>query len=507
MPITTLARGPIKNTAWGLVAMLPLAGCDILDDDDVEIREVEVEVEVPVPVEGTIRPIVNVSTDQANDLRGLTFADSGAIYASGHVGTDDALLQTVVARFNADGTLDTTFGGDGVVEIDVAPGREEQSLGVVELAGGDVVAGVSAIDADGGQSAYLVRLDSTGTQLVSPEWGDADGLVEVVFGWANADNGGYAGATPPQDTLWDLKLDSGGGERLVVFGLGSAPEGSGRTDVDRYIVRLDAATGAVDAAFNGGEVFSYHSADTFGDNQRRGFVESDGSIVAAGYTNFGDGIRHHVILIRLTAAGELDTSFGGFVEPADTETDAAITATPGIAVFNPFRVDGGFAECYAVVQQSTGDYVTTGYGGATDTGVSSTLGYESTLAQDVVSFRLGAAAAMTDTSWANAGTQAVQSEGNAQPTNEDRGRHLVALPDDRTVHVGRYGGVAAAYVLTADGQLDLSEGGDGIIELGHPTIDSQFFNAALSSDGTRIAMTTNANDNGARLVVLEVADD
>jgi len=479
---------------------LALSGCEILEDDDIRY------VEVAADDESTIRPVINVSTDQANDLRGLAFAAGGEIYASGHVGTAAALQQTVVARFNDDGTLDTTFGGDGVVEIDVAVGREEQSLGVVELAGGDVVAAVTAIDADGGESVYLIRLDSSGNQVTAPLWGDADGLVEVVFGWANADNAGYPGANPPEDTAWDLKLDaSGAGERLVVFGLGSAPEGSGRTDTDRYIVRLDAADGSVDAAFNGGEPFSYHSTGTFGDNQRRGLVESDGSIVAAGYTNFGGAIRHHVILIRLTPAGELDTAFGNIVEPAATATDVPIAAQPGVAVFNPFRVDGGYAECYAVALQSDGSYVTTGYGGATGDAIASTLGYETTVAQDVVAFRLrNTGTTFVDSAWGNDGTQAVQSEGMGRPTFEDRGRYVIALPDDRTIHAGRFGGNAAVFVMTAVGQLDAAEDGDGIIELGHPDIDSQFFNVVLSGDGTRVALSTNSNANGVRLVVLEI---
>lgn len=490
-----------------LASTFQLSGCDVFDDDDDGFTpppEEPNDPDPPAPVGETIRPVVNVATDLANDLRGLTFASDGKLYASGHLGTEDALLQTLVARFNADGSFDTAFGGDGVVTVDLAPGRQEESLAVAELANGDVLVAVNAVDADGGESVYLLRFDSAGTQLVSPVWGDAEGKVEVVFGWANADNASFAGATPPADTAWDLKVDSGGGERVVIFGLGSAAEGSGRTDTDRYIVRLNAADGTVDPAFNGGEAFTWHSTGNLGDDGRRGLVESDGSIVSAGYTNFGDGIRHHVILIRLTPAGELDDTFGNFIEPADTGTEVGLDPQPGVAVFNPFRVDGGFAECYAVVRQSTGNYVTTGYGGATGDGIDSTLGYETTLAQDLVAFRTDGTA--VDTTWGNDGTQAVQSEGQGTPTNEERGRHLAVLADDRTVHVGRYGGNAAAYVFTADGQLDTNENGDGIIELGHPSISAQFFNVALSSDGTRIAMTTNADDIGARLVVLEVDD-
>ena len=488
-----------------LAGTLPLGGCDVFDDDDDSITpppEGPTDPDPADPAGATIRPVVNVATDLANDLRGLTFAADGKIYASGHVGVDDALLQTVVARFNADGSFDTAFGGDGVVAVDLAPGRQEESLAVAELANGDVLVAVNAVDADGGESVYLLRFDDAGTQLTSPEWGDADGKVEVVFGWANADNASFAGATPPSDTAWDMQVDSGGGERVVIFGLGSAAEGSGRTDTDRFVVRLDAADGTVDPAFNGGEAFTWHSTGDLGDNARRGLVESDGSIVSAGYTDFGDGIFNHVILIRLTPDGEPDANFGNFIEPADTAADVGIDPQPGVAVFNPFKVDGGFAECYAVGRQSTGSYVTTGYGAATGDGIDSTLGYETTLAQDLVAFRTDGSA--VDTVWGNDGTQAMQSEGQGRPSDEERGRHLVVLGDDRTVHVGRYGGNAAAYVFTADGQADTNEDADGIIELGHPSIGAQFFNAVLSSDGSRIAMTTNADENGARLVVLEV---
>jgi uncharacterized delta-60 repeat protein len=455
---------------------------------------------------GDINPVVNVSTELANDLRGLAFAADGKVYASGHIGTVNEETRTVVARFNPDGSPDIAFGEDGFVEVDLAQGRQEQSLGVAPLAGGDVLVAVNAVDEDRGQSVYLLRFDATGTQKVAPEWGDESGRVEVVFGWANADNGAYPGVeNPPQDTSWDLKVDSTGAEeRVVVFGLGSAANGTGRTDNDRYVVRLDAADGAPDQSFNGGRSFAYHSTGTFGDNARRGLVEADGSILSSGYTNLGQGLANHVVLIRLNPDGTLDQNFGDFIEPASSGTAVGLTPQPGIAVFNPFVGNGGFAETYGVARLSDGSYVTTGYGGATGNGVAPSFGYQTTLAPDLVTFRVTGSG--VDTTWGNKGTQAIQSEGAGRPTNEERGRMVIGLPDDRTVQVGRYGGNAAVYVFTADGQLDTTQDGDGIIELGHPAINAQFFNAALSPDGSHIAMTTNANEAGARLVILAIGD-
>ena len=39
-------------------------------------------------------------------------------------------------------------------------------------------------------------------------------------------------------------------------------------------------------------------------------VESDGAIMSAGYSNLGDGLRNHVVLIRLDPDGTLDQNFG-----------------------------------------------------------------------------------------------------------------------------------------------------------------------------------------------------
>ena len=335
-----------------------------------------------------ITPVADTVTDKANDLRGVAYGADGKIYVSGHRGNLETETVVVVGRFNADGTPDATFGDGGFAEVDLGPGRVEQSLAVAPLANGDVVAAVNANEEDGGISIYLVRFDSTG-QPVTGAWGGETGAVEVVFGWANADNDAFPGVdNPPQDTAWDLKVDSSSGvEKLIVAGHGAAAEGSGRTDADRYVARLLAADGSPDPEFNGGSPFTYHSAQAFSEGGRRVTVESDGAILSAGYTNLGDGLRNHVILIRLNPDGSLDQDFGGFVTPPSSAEAVGLTATPGVAVFNTFVSDGGFAECYAAVRLSDGSYVTTGYGGATGEGVASTLGFKTTEAPDIVSFR------------------------------------------------------------------------------------------------------------------------
>ncbi len=454
-----------------------------------------------------ITSVADTVFDQANDLRGLAYGTDGKIYVSGHRGDPSAETNqesvVVVGRLNADGTPDTSFSEDGFAELDLGEGLVEQALAVAPLANGDVVAVVNANEEDGGTSVYLVRFDSNGQQ-VTGTWGGDTGAVEVVFGWANADNDSFPGVeNPPQDTAWDLKVDNSSGvEKLVVAGHGSAANGSGRTDNDRYVVRLLAENGSVDPEFNGGQPFTYHSAQALSDGGRRVTLEPDGAILSAGYTNLGDALRNHVILIRLNPDGTLDDGFGGFVTPESSAEAIGLAVTPGVAVFNPFVADQGFAECYAAVRLSDGSYVTTGYGGATGEGVASSLGFKTTEAPDIVSFKVTADG--LDTSYGSDGQVAVQSEGLGLTSAEDRGRLLVALPDDRTLHVGYVGGIPSAVVLDADGQLDTSVSEDGIIELPNDTVGAQFFGAAVSPDGSQIALSTNNNKAGARVVILEV---
>ena len=146
--------------------------------------------------------------------------------------------------------------------------------------------------------------------------------------------------------------------------------------------------------------------------------------MSAGYTNLGTGEGNHVILFRLTPAGTLDSTFTGF------STNPLVPATPGVAVFNPFKVDGGFAECYGAAataqrRQLRHDRLWRRHG-RHHAAAASTLGYQSTLMPDLVTFRVGNGA--LDPTWGEKanGTQAIQSEGKSRATTEERGRATVA---------------------------------------------------------------------------------
>ena len=463
-----------------------------------------------------------------SDLRGLVFAHDGKVYASGHFGVnngDDPATgvdrKLAIVRFNANGTLDTSFGDNGVklhnlVErtVDdtgaspvVTNNGNEESLGIVELADGKFLLTANARDAAGkGTDVLLVKILADGD--LDAGFGTG-GKKRLDFGWVDeTDNASWptAGAAP-SDAQWGLRLDpSSATERAVVFGFGPAkklPSGSTatqRTDNDRYVARVLTSDGSLDPSFNGGAVFTLNSGGTFSDGGRRGIVLADGSILSAGYTNFGDGLGNHILPIRLEADGTPDPTFRYGINLA------------GVSRYNPFLTDGGVTECYQVGRQSTGRFITTGYGRATATGVLSSYGWASSTKEDMLSVRL-LPNGSPDTSFGVQGTLAIQSEEFGLGDTEDRGRDLIVLPDDRIVYAGRFGTSPAIFVVKPDGVPDEGSGTDGrllydpLVQVEPPLTTSHFFAIAKSADSRTIVASTSNHALGSLVAFLSVAEN
>jgi uncharacterized delta-60 repeat protein len=468
---------------------------------------------------------------QASDLRGLRFSATGnKLWASGHKGIipnpatpADPDKVVVVARFLPNGMPDTTFSDDGFFELnltarvvnetpepdEVINDGNEESLGIVELANGDVVLVANRRDAAGkGMDAVLVRLTSTGETVST--FG-VQGVATLTFGWPAVDDAAFPGAptAAPSDSSQHIELDSStqGTEKLVVFGAGSAAKGqmtSGnapvpRIDSDRYVTRVLAETGAIDPGFNNGAAFFYNSGGVLNDNARRGIVEADGSILSGGYVNLGESLGNHVVAIRLLQNGTRDMSFGHGV------------SARGVIRSNPLINDGGVAECYSIARQASGRIITTGYGAATGTDIASSFGYATTTAPDLVTFAFTADGKALDDTFGNAGMFIAQSEGTPLLTRfEERGRDLSILPDQRLVHAGNYGEDPAIFVTTPDGDHE-PQSGIGNLFTYQPlslngTSTSHFFRVVVSPDGSLIAAATNQNADGVLLALLKVGE-
>ena len=248
-----------------------------------------------------------ITSSSINISDGAIQSDGKIVLAAG------TLTGFAVARYNADGTIDTTFGGDGspANDVDGIPGIEIIDAGIAQAGAGDEIDDPSvAIAPDGhiyvvgdwtsdgveGAGLFVTRLNS-------------DGSVDTAFGGTSARAPGVVDVgqnIDPSETkifAHDIAITSGGNKPIVLAELGVA----GNNNRKPALIQLTTA-GAPDTAFNtiGSKAFEFIS-DANGDEAGKMIVQGDGKIVVVGSTTTG---TNTTAITRFNADGALDTSFG-----------------------------------------------------------------------------------------------------------------------------------------------------------------------------------------------------
>ena len=380
----------------------------------------------PPPIDTTPRR-VEISAAGHDRLYDLAFDDEGNIYAIGHVadGTDAMTdFRTVVARFEPDGALDTTWATMGYATHNLAVGTSGEVARGIDLQSSGLVVGVATIEHAGASDARdrdvaVFRLTSTGA--LDTTFGDMG--VRVL----DLSDGEVSGMSYIADAAWNLAVDSM--DRIVVH---ASRKRDGTTDTDYVVARLT-EDGALDTEFSGDGLFSLDLAMTAA-STRSVAVLADDRIVASGYRTEA-GVVVPVVYV-LTTAGELDTSFGG----SGVFSDVVLAAA---------------TEAYAVLPHGTG-FVTAGYGREL-----------TTESLDWLSLRFTAMGELDEAF----GTDGVARVDFAM--FNDNARDLAVLDDMRIVVVGGARSDAmtndgAIAVLEANGALDTDFDTDGrrVIDLG-----------------------------------------
>ncbi len=234
-------------------------------------------------------------TDIAN---AVVLQSDGKIVAVGQDSSDFAL-----ARYNADGSLDSSFGTGGKVTTDF--GGSDAALAAVLQPDGKIVAvGTSAAD------FALARYNT-------------DGSLDTSFGTGGKVTTDFGGT----DQAWAAVLQPDG--KIVAAGLASA---------DFALARYN-TNGSLDTSFGtGGKVTTSFEGS---DQARAVVLQPDGKIVAVGWDN---GVEF--ALARYNTDGLLDSSFG-----------------TGGKVTTDF---GGSDAALAAVLQSDGKIVAVGFANTTD---------------------------------------------------------------------------------------------------------------------------------------------
>jgi len=256
-----------------------------------------------------------VTTDfaaAAAEVRGLAIQGDGKIVAAGRVdvsGTRDFAL----ARYNADGSLDPTFDGDGKVTTDFDAGLDFGYAVAIQGDGKIVAAGDAFVSST--FDFALARYTTDGS--LDPTF-DGDGKVTTDF----------AGA-----------YDSARGVAIQGDGKIVAAGDAFITGSEHFALAGYNANGSPDPSFDGdGKVTS----DFPGSNEAANAlaIQGDGKIVAAGSAYVSDAADF--ALARYNTDGSPDITFGG--------GDARVTTDFGSEL----------DEAYAVAVQGDGKIVTAG---------------------------------------------------------------------------------------------------------------------------------------------------
>jgi uncharacterized delta-60 repeat protein len=388
---------------------------------------------------------VPLSASEHDRFMAVTVSSDGKVYGAGFIsqGGDQAMA---VARIDASGKLDTTFGTNGYAVANAAVGGKAVELAravAIQPDGKIVIAGPmerdpkATGDAAKDTDVAVARFDSTGK--LDATFGKG-GIATVDFGTGRATSAtAFVG-----DTSWGLGI---AGERVVVFGSKLA-DGANRTDTDYVLAGLTKA-GVLDTTFGTNGMTVVGSSNNSGDSPRNLIVQSDGKIVATGYSNVDGVVMPH--LLRTSANGQLDTTFG----------------TGGVA---SAKVLPGVAESYSV--QPQGDkYILAGYG----------RGSDSNEKVDLIVYRFTSAGQLDSTFGTNGVTRVdIEKE-------DDRARNVLVLPDQRILATGSGKKTAAnvdamMVLLSKDGApvADFGAGGNLISDLGGPA--DAWYGVALATD-------------------------
>jgi uncharacterized delta-60 repeat protein len=359
----------------------------------------------------SMQPSVGNTQDYANSV--AIQSDDKIVVAGQTLGSAATGTDFLVARFNTNGTLDTSFGGDGIVTTAISPGASVDEATDLAIQGDGKIVVVGAIQpTGGGQDFAVARYNADGS--LDTGFGGGDGIVTqavaagsgtdqadavaiqsngaIVVAGSDFSAGKFALVRLEPDGDLDTSFDGDGGSGNGVVTIDVSDQADVADDVaiesDQQIVVAGLASpgGAEQSAFvrlnpDGTLDVPVGTDGTAGDFSTDGIqlmdlspsnyeelfnlaVQSDGKIVASGEADFlASGAD--ISLVRLTDAGAPDAAFGGGDGIATTsiapgaENDAAfgmaLDGTSGILVASESATDTSGHSDFALVRYKQTD--------------------------------------------------------------------------------------------------------------------------------------------------------
>ncbi|MCP3998509.1 MAG: hypothetical protein GY722_26090, partial [bacterium] len=250
------------------------------DDDLVILRyDTDGTLDTGFGVNGIITTAVGAGEDQGFSL---TLQADGRILLGGssHNGLDNDFA---LVMYNSDGSLDTSFSGDGIGTVSFGLGDDIGRAVTIQSDGKILVAGY----ADNGTNTdfAIVRLNTDGTLDTSF---NGDGMLNTDFAVSD-------------DKVFSIALQAD--DKILVAG----NRGFGGSNVDFAVARYN-ADGTLDTSFSGDGMVTHHTIGN--DHAYAILVQPDGKILVGGTSYIGNtSDKWNFSLVRYNADGTLDASF------------------------------------------------------------------------------------------------------------------------------------------------------------------------------------------------------
>lgn len=196
-----------------------------------------------------------------------------------------------IARYNANGTLDTSFGSGGIVKLEYGDQGSYGFALALQSDGKIIVAGTHFVDFSSDDSSNtdfaLARLNTDGT--LDSTFGSG-GLVTTDFDGFN-------------DDAFSVLIQPDG--KIVAVGSAKNPANFYDFAAARYL-----SNGTIDTTFGSAGKVRTDFGDHNFDQARSAVLQSDGKIAAAGFAISHNGGVQNFALARYTSNGVLDSTFG-----------------------------------------------------------------------------------------------------------------------------------------------------------------------------------------------------
>lgn len=246
------------------------------------------------------------------------------IVAVGTARIGPGFMEVLVAQFNSDGSLDNTFDTDGIVLTELSPVDDNGNAIAVQADGRIVVAGSTQVQSGSNHARMLVlRYFSNGA--LDPSFGGT-GFTTVDLG-------------PTDASAAAVMIQPDG--KIVAAGPSSTTSGN----LAFSVVRITWA-GALDNTFDGDGIVKTSPPVSLSHSLHDAALTNEGKIVAVGVTKIGIANRPAVAALRYNADGSLDTSFGG---TGYVLTDMPAMSSGGVANAVAVQADGKIIAAGATV--------------------------------------------------------------------------------------------------------------------------------------------------------------